>query len=286
VGGVAIDANAVRTEMVRHGADFLSRFERLEEKQAVVEELVRIQVLAQTAREAGYADLPSVREALDRLLAEHYWREQVASLEVPPVTDEEVRAEYDGSLERYTEPLRARGAALRLRVPSGASGSDRAALRAHAKELREMAVGADAASFAALVRAHSDDLNTRDRGGDMGFVAEGASVFRFEPEVIEALFGIAEPGALSPVVETPRSFSIVRLTELQGGKPAPLAAVAPDIRRRLTEERLREAQAAHYAELRSRIEIEVDLDLLETLGPRDLATAHRPPSFPVGDNSR
>jgi len=144
VNGVAIDANAVRTEMVRRGADFLSRFERLEEKQGAVEALVRVQVLAQTAREAGYEDLPSLRAAIDRLLAEHYWREEVAALDVPPVSDAEALAEYEANLERYTETLRARGAVLQLRAPSSASRAERAALRARAQELRRQATATDA----------------------------------------------------------------------------------------------------------------------------------------------
>lgn len=284
VDGVAIDADAVRHEMVRRGADFLPRLSELAEKEAVVEDLVRVEVLAQQARKAGYADDPEIRRTIDRLLAEKYWRDQVEAAPVPPVTVEQARAYYDAHPAEFTELKKVRGAVIALRWPSSAGDAERAMVRAKAQRLVGEAQGANPRSFAALVAANSEDPATRSSGGDTGFIVQGTTVFRFEPPLVNALFTIDQVGGVA-AVEGERGVYVVRLSATEGGSVTPFADVEHGLTERLTAERKRALEEQHYAALRQQVDIAIDRQALGAVGPQDLAAAARPPSFPVGEKA-
>lgn len=284
VNGVPIDADAVRREMVRRGADFLPRFTSLEEKEAVVEDLVRIEVLAQQARQAGYADDPEIRRSINRLLAEKYWRDQVEQAVVPAVTVDEARAYYDAHPAEFTAPARVRGAVIVLRWPSTASAAERAGIRARAEQIAVDARGAGPSVYASLVETHSQDPASRRSAGDTGFIVEGTTVYRFEPPVIEALFAIDRVGGVSAVAAE-RGAYVVRLSAREGGVVAPFDSVAPSLTARLTAERRRALEEQRYAALRREVEVAIDRQVLGAVGPGDLAASARPPSFPFGEQA-
>lgn len=284
VDGASIDADAVRWEMVRRGADFLPRFAKLEEKEAVVEDLVRIEVLAQRARQAGYADDPEIRRSVDRLLAEKYWRDQVEQAAVPPVTADEARAYYDAHPAEFTAPAKVRGAVIVLRWPSTAGEAQRAEIRARARQIAADATGAGPTIYTSLVAKHSQDPVSRRSAGDTGFIVEGTTVYRFEPPVIEALFAIDRIGGVAAVAAE-RGAYVVRLSAREGGTVAPFEAVAQTLTERLTAERKRTREEQRYAALRQQVAVAIDRQALDTVGPGDLAAAARPPSFPVGEKA-
>ncbi len=282
VNGVAIDADAVRHEMVSRGADFLPRFAKLEEKEAVVEDLVRIEVLAQQARQAGYADDPEVRRSINRMLAEKYWRDQVEAAPAPSVTAAEARAYYDAHPAEFTQPKKVRGAVIVLRWPSSAGAAERAEILARAKRIAAEAQGANPRVFAALVESNSEDPASRGAAGDTGFIIEGTSVFRFEPPVVDALFTLDQVGGVTAVAAE-RGAYVVRLSARDGGSIAAFADVEHGLTERLTAERKRRLEEEHYAALRQQVAVAIDRQALATVGPGDLAAAARPPSFPVGE---
>jgi hypothetical protein len=282
VNGAVIDADAVRQEMIRHGADFLPRFSKLEAKEAVVNDLVRIEVLAQKARQEGYLDRPEIRQSVNRLLAEQYWRDQMEAMTPPAVSEAEVRAYYDEHRADFTQPKRARGAVIVLRWKSKATEAERAEVRAEAERIVAEAKGANQRVFASLVAAHSDDPETRRAGGDTGFIVEGATVFRFEPPVVAALLGIEHVGGVASV-ETERGIYVLRLAATEGGTTTPFEQADTTIRTRLAAERKKKIQDERYAALQRQLDIAIDLDALRKVGPEDLAKAARPPSFPIGE---
>jgi peptidyl-prolyl cis-trans isomerase C len=276
VDGEAITADAVRRALVLQGPKALLPEHAREAKEVALEGLVRTEVLALAARQEGLHQDTETRAAIQQMLAERYRQRMVANLVVEPVGDEEIEAFYQKHSERFTEPLRLRGRVLTLR-----RGDDAAAVLARAEALRAQA--GNEADFERLVRQHSEDPSARRHGGDLGWVSEGASVFRVAPEVIDALFSLSEVGKLAPVVESEREIHLVMLTGRQGGDTLPLAVAAGEIRRELERQRREEALDREIAAVRERFEIEIDHDLLEHIGPSDLADAAQPPSFPVGD---
>lgn len=276
VEGEAITADAVRRALVHQGPKALLPEHARAAKQAAVEGLVETEVLALAAREEGLHQDTETRAAIQQMLAERYRQRILASLAVEPVRDEEIEAFYQTHRERFSEPLRLRGRVLTLR-----RGERAAEVIARAEALRAQA-GTEA-DFERLVRQHSEDPSARRHGGDLGWVSEGASVFRVAPEVIDALFSLRTVGKIAPVVESQREIHLVMLTGRQGGDTLPLAVAAGEIRRELERQRREEALDREIAAVRERFEIEIDHDLLEHIGPSDLADAAQPPSFPVGD---
>ncbi len=284
VNGQTIDADAVRRALARRGAEMFAPNRSQSAKEAAVEELVRVQVLALAAQQENLQDQPEVRDAIDQMLAARYWRQVEGRVQFERVTDEEVEAFYLQHAETFKEPLRVRGSVLTLRrVPNAADPADSADAAERAAALRTSALAGDEQTFEKLVRKHSEDPNTRRRGGDLGWVLEGSSVFRYPPEVIDALFALQAPGDLSEVVTSERGVHLVRLAQQQGGTSLPLSVAAGDIRRQLERERRTELLDREYAAIRSRFQVEIDHGLLKQIGPRDLSDAVRPPSFPVGD---
>jgi parvulin-like peptidyl-prolyl isomerase len=285
VDGVAIDADTVRWEMVRHGADFLPRFAKLEEREAVVEELVRIEVLAQKARQEGYLDDPEIRRSLTRMLAEKYWRDQVEAMAPPAVSAADARAYYDSHRAEFTPPRKVRGAVIVLRWASSADPAERAEKRAEAARIAAAAKGITPLAFAALASTHSQDPATRRSGGDTGFIVEGTTLFQFEPPVVDALFAMDQVGGVVSVGGE-RGAYVVRLTAREGGDTAAFADVETTIRERLAGERKVEQQNERYAELRRHCDVSIDRQVLSQVGPEDLSASLRPPSFPVAEQGR
>lgn len=278
VDGESISADAVRHAFLRLGPGAARNLSSVDEKATVVEDLARVHVLAGAASAAGYAEKPEVRDAVRRLLAEAYWRDRAAELDLPAVTDHEVRAWYEEHLDRYTESERRRGAVLTLRPKNG----EPTGAIARTEELLVQARASDARGFASLVRRWSEDPATRREGGDTGFVLEGSSLYRLAPEIVDALFALDEIGDVV-AVESRRGAHLVRLAEVQGGHPLALETVEGEIRRLLTQRRRDDALGQLYAELRGRSDIEIDREVLRRIGPGDLGGNTRPPSFPIGD---
>jgi peptidyl-prolyl cis-trans isomerase SurA len=67
------------------------------------------------------------------------------------------------------------------------------------------------ADFMALAKQHSDDPGSAANGGDLGLARRGVFVREFE----EAAFAL-QPDQLSPVVETPFGYHIIKLIERKG----------------------------------------------------------------------
>jgi hypothetical protein len=93
-----------------------------------------------------------------------------------------------------------------LRIPADVTSAQRAELQQQAEQLRERAASGE--DFAQLAEEYSQDPGSAQRGGDLGFFGRGRMVAPFE----EAAFQL-QPGEISPVVESPFGFHIIRLEE-------------------------------------------------------------------------
>jgi hypothetical protein len=93
-----------------------------------------------------------------------------------------------------------------LRIPADATDAQRAELRQQAEALRQRAAGGE--NFATLATQYSQDPGSAQRGGDLGFFGRGRMVAPFE----EAAFAL-QTGEVSPVVESPFGFHVIRLED-------------------------------------------------------------------------
>jgi len=132
------------------------------------------------------------------------------------VTDAEVAAEFD----RAKEFIPKRPAMVTFRqivIAPQATTKARDAARAKAESiLVELKSGAD---FEKIAKRESMDLQTKETGGDIGWARRGENL----PDYDRWLFGTGflaplPPGQLSPVVELPFGFYIIRVDRVQPGE--------------------------------------------------------------------
>jgi hypothetical protein len=93
-----------------------------------------------------------------------------------------------------------------LRVAENATPAQRDSVRRAAEGIQRQAA-APGADFAALARQYSQDPS-KDNGGDLGFFGHGQMVPAFEAAVDKL-----QPGQVSPVVESPFGYHVIKLEE-------------------------------------------------------------------------
>lgn len=224
-------------------------------------EMASRQTLAEAAQAAGRGDSLSVRMALldaeAQRLARALGARRKAGIEIAPeVLEQAIEEAAQGS----HWPKRVRLRNLFKRTPPGASPGAVEALRSRMRALRgELAAGAD---FALLAAAESES-QTRFRGGMMGFIKPG----QLDPKIEAIAFGL-EPGALSPVIETPDGFTLLRCEEVREATVQDPDQVRARVLAGLRKKRSEALDAELSAQLLAGVEIDLQ-PLLLTSAPQD-----------------
>jgi len=249
VGGHAITAREVVDEVARARGS-ASAGSAAESVTRALDSLVREAALAQVARAEKIDARPDVRRDIDRLLGSRLRAERLEpQIAAVAVGDADVEAWYRAHAEELRQPRRIRGAVVRVASSAKEPAERRAKRRALAEAALEgaTALPAGTPAFGAVAARLSDDAATRYRGGETGWLVEGAIEERWPRPVVEALFALDAPGKLGPVVEDPSGFWLVRLVEQRPAAPRPLAEVRDAIRQRLLAERVKAAEEAFFA---------------------------------------
>ena len=189
VGGAPISAAALERELMRRGGHVPGRFDNPADRKVVLDELIRSEVLALSAERAGFAEHPDIVAARKRMLADRFWREQIAALSgETQVSDEEIQARYEAKKDTYRKPERLRASLILLGVDQQASAGEREQKRAEAQGLvaRARESADDPVGFARLAREHSTDAS-RSRGGDIGWLVREARNTRLHRSTLEAV---------------------------------------------------------------------------------------------------
>jgi hypothetical protein len=104
--------------------------------------------------------------------------------------------------------------------------------------------------FADIAQAKSEGLNA-SKGGQYDWTTKGS----LKATVVdEALFTLP-PGQMSPILDSGTSFHIVRVLERKEAGCRPFSEVQNDIREKLKDQRMEEAQKKYIAELRKNAKI-------------------------------
>jgi peptidyl-prolyl cis-trans isomerase C len=151
------------------------------------------------------------------------------------VTREECREYYDSHPDQYIDPKIARADHLFLRAEDAVlSPTERNAVRERLEGIRrEVLSGAD---FTELIRQHSES-DDASRGGVMTLKAD-ADVF---PAFAEAVWAL-EVGELSEVIDIPTGFQLVKMREIIPPVHREFETVVEFVRRKVLEEKKREAR--------------------------------------------
>ena len=156
---------------------------------------------------------------------------KVIEAEVTPkvmVQDAEVSTFYAQNLERFKQGESVHASHILFGVTQDAPPVQKTEAKTKAQAaLKEVRAGGD---FATLARAQSQDQGSAAQGGDLGFFPKG----QMNPQFEDAAFKL-KAGAVSPVVETPFGFHIIKVHERRAPRTAPLTEVAGQIKQFLTQ---------------------------------------------------
>jgi len=258
VDGKPISLGMFQAEMRRQGGE--SAFLSPQQRRTLLDEMIRVEVLASNAAKAGYADDPEVHRAISQLLADRYAHdtidEPLASLQV---TEGEIQDYYRGHPEEFTTPEAAHAAVIFVALPPNVSDDQRAALQQRAEKAHDLATAKPGApNFSDLAGQYSDDGDTKTRGGDIGWVSEGEENPRWEKAVMTAVFDLDNPGQVSPVTSTPTGFYVVKLLEDHPAALHPLPEVHNTIKQHLIREARQKQAASLYAAALAKVPVTIN----------------------------
>jgi len=134
-----------------------------------------------------------------------------------------------------------------IMVPSRAEAGNSAAQKAMAEEiLGKLAGGAE---FTRMAQMYSEDT-TRDLGGDWGWIERKTLAAPLE----KAAFSLPK-GKISNIVELGGNFYILKVEDRRGGATKSLAAVRPEVEKKLLQEETQRLQENWLAGLRQKATI-------------------------------
>jgi parvulin-like peptidyl-prolyl isomerase len=286
VDGKGISLAAFQAEMTRRGGE--AAFSSPQQRRSLLDEMIRVEVLASNATKAGYADNPEVRHAIDQILADRYAKDTIddplASLQV---TEGEIQDYYHGHIGQFTSPEAAHGAVIFVAVPQNVSEDQRQVLLQRAQKAHELAAAKPGApNFADLAAQYSDDADTRSQGGDIGWVSEGEDNPRWEKAVMTAVFDLDNPGQVSAVITTGAGFYIVKLLEDRPAAVRGLPEVHNTIRQQLIRAARQDRAAKLYAAALSKVPVSVNeagLAAMEAAEKAVVEVPHAPSQPQKGD---
>jgi len=257
VDGKPITLQAFENEMNQRGGE--AAFSGPDQRRALLDDMIRVSVLAADAQKAGYADDPEVRRGVQQLLADKYEREAIdAPLANLQVSDSEIENYYRAHIAAFTTPESVHAAVIFIAVPAKASEDERRVLQQRAQHVREMTVANAGRNFAELATQYSDDQATRLQGGDAGWLEAGQGSSRWDPTVTGAIFDLNTEGAVSPLITTPTGLYVVKILERKPEVARPLGEVRNGIRQQLIRSERQHRAAKLYADALAKVPVNVN----------------------------
>ena len=144
------------------------------------------------------------------------------------VTDAEISAEFEKAKEFIPKkPATVTFKQIVIAPTATAAAREAARIKAEAV-LAEIKAGAD---FEKIAKRESMDPQTKETGGDIGWARRGENVPEFDRWLFGTSFlGALQPGQMSPVVELPFGYYIIRVDRVQPGEvKAHQIVIAPKI---------------------------------------------------------
>lgn len=271
---------AFQAELARRAQTVPGGYADPKEKQALLEEMIRPEVLYQTALAAGYDKDPQIVANLKRMITAKYQEDQLAKLGQPKVNPEEIADYYQRNPQRFGTPAKVRVALIELRAARKATAEKRAEIARKAEAVMAAAKASPAANgtFRLLAQNYSEDQASRYQGGDIGWLTVGETNASWDPAVLAAISRLSQPGDLGPVIETPTAFYVIKLVERRPASLRPLAEVKDGIAYLVARQKAQQQEQALYDTLKQGLKIRTNYTLLESIRPP--ANERRPPGGP------
>ena len=138
------------------------------------------------------------------------------------VSPQEIKRYYEAHLDDYVTSERVKVRDILFRIDDRDGPDAAAKAKAKAEEVRKLAL--DGRDFGALAAQYSEGPGA-DKGGLLGTFTKG----EMESALDDAAFDL-EPGRISPIIETPRGYHIIRVDEVIPAGHKKLEDVQDEIR--------------------------------------------------------
>lgn len=169
------------------------------------------------------------------------------------VEEKDLQEFYAKNPDQFKQPEQIRASHILLTVAAEADAKTKEAAKTKAAGiLKQIKGGGD---FAELAKKHSQDPSNAPQGGDLGFFGQGQMVGEFE----RAAFGLAKPGDVSDLVETPFGFHIIKLAEKKAAATMTLDQVKPQLEAFLKNQKRQELTLAFVKTLRTKGKVDVKM---------------------------
>lgn len=282
VEGEKITQSQFEAELDRRAGGIPSAYASLEQREALLEELIRRKAALVRAREQHLDHDPETAALVEQLISSRYIESELskATEEAPSVTTAEIEEYYRNNAPHFRQPSQVRCGVIWLKSSAKAEPTKRDEIRLKAEGLRKAAVNADAAAFAQLVQQHSDDQSTRYIAGDTGWLKAEDSSTRLPREVVRAAMQLNQAGEVAPLVESDNGFYVVRLTEREAASLRPLSEVEDAIRYNLQKLKRQQVEQAVFDKMKDGLKIKIYQQAFDTLPPPSSTATAKVPRLP------
>ncbi|MEZ4360394.1 MAG: peptidyl-prolyl cis-trans isomerase [Kofleriaceae bacterium] len=231
-----------------------ARYTSAEQKEEFLDNLIRFEILAKEAFRRGLdKDAEVVRTMKQVMIQKLINQEFDAKVTPDAITDEELRAYYDGHLTDYARPEEVRASAIIL---GNRAQADRVAGEAKSD------AGKTNKGFRDLVAKYSADEDSKLRGGDLRYFAVDDKAL--PPPVVQAAFALANVGDVSDVVVGgDGKFYVLKQTGRRKATTRSFEEAKASIRNTLFREQRTAAQKTFIEGLRAKAKIEIDQAVLQ-----------------------
>ncbi len=280
VEGQAITAEAFQAELARRAQTAPGRYADPREKQALLEEMIRLEVLYQKALAAGYDKHPQIAAGIKRMITAKYEEDRLTQLGQPKPSPEEIVDYYRNHPRQFGTPAKVRVALIEFKAARTATAEKRAEIGRKAQAVLAEAKAAPATdgTFGLLAQTYSEDQASRYRGGDIGWLTAGDTNAPWDRAVLVAISYLTQSGDFAPVIETPTAFYLVKLVERRPASLRPLAEVKDGIAYLVARQKQEQREQALYQSFKQGLKIRTNYALLESIRPP--ASESRPPGGP------
>lgn len=212
-------------------------------------------------------------------MREEYFEAHRERLTVP---EAEVTQYYAAHPGEFRLPARVQAAMIFAEAPASFGAEARQERRALLEALPAAGLPPHPGEgFGARAAELSFDQATKFKGGNLGWLVEGAPGSGLDPAVLTAIFALREPGEMSGVIEGAAGFYRVRLMERQPETVRPLAQVRGRIQQALAIQKRAALEVAFGEAMKAGIDIRIqrpEVDRAIQLAPSRSPTT--PPSAP------
>lgn len=239
-------------------ADFLSfleqqnpyirlRYNSIERKKKLLDNMVRVELLAQEAKRRGIDKDPTVLRRVKTMMVDRLMKDlQKELVSLDQVTDAETRAYYEKNRHRFDQPAKIRATQIVFKSKREAQQM--------LQTLRKQK--SNVTQIGNLAAKLSIDKKTAKRRGDIGFFAKNDE--GIAPQIREAAFALQRVGDMAGPVETPAGWVILVKTGTREPVQRTYEQESSAIRNQLFNEKRYQALKAYVAGLKQNATVSVD----------------------------